>query len=66
VFVPSASSHPADTAEDQRAIEVEIQRFAGAYNSGDLAGVMRCYTDDLVKARHGACAPCTTNQGSVT
>jgi ketosteroid isomerase-like protein len=43
-----------DSSGDRSAIEAEIQRFIASYNSGDVAGVMRCYTDDLVKARNGA------------
>jgi ketosteroid isomerase-like protein len=39
---------------DREAIEAQIRSFIDAYNAGDIEGVMRCYSDDLLKLRHGA------------
>jgi ketosteroid isomerase-like protein len=38
----------------RHAIEAAITRFILAYNSGNLAGVLACYGEDLVKVRQGA------------
>jgi ketosteroid isomerase-like protein len=35
-------------------IEQAIFSFIRAYNTGDIAGVLKCYSDDLIKLRHGA------------
>jgi uncharacterized protein (TIGR02246 family) len=39
---------------DREAILQAIQSFAASYNSGDLAGLLSYYADDLVKLRQGA------------
>src|ERR1700693_5465047 len=39
---------------DRVAIEAQIRSFVDAYNAGDIEGVMRCYSGDLLKIRHGA------------
>jgi uncharacterized protein (TIGR02246 family) len=39
---------------DEEAIRRQIDRFIQAYNDGDVQGVMRCYSSDLVKTRQGA------------
>jgi ketosteroid isomerase-like protein len=39
---------------DREAIEEQIRSFVDAYNAGDVEGVMRCYSADLLKIRHGA------------
>ena len=39
---------------DREAIEAAVANFIESYNAGDLAGVMRCYSDDLIKTRNGA------------
>jgi ketosteroid isomerase-like protein len=36
------------------AIEGQIRSFVDAYNAGDIEGVMRCYSGDLLKIRHAA------------
>ena len=35
-------------------IESAISGFKKAYDSGDLAGILEYYSDDLIKLRHGA------------
>jgi len=44
----------ARAADDQIAIRRAIASFIACYNAGDLAGVMACYDDDLIKVREGA------------
>ncbi len=40
--------------DDKAAIEAAIREFIEAYNRGDLAGVLQCYGNDLIKLRQGA------------
>jgi ketosteroid isomerase-like protein len=40
--------------DDRRLIERAIEEFIAAYNRGDVAALMDCYANDLVKLRHGA------------
>ncbi len=39
---------------DLDAIREQVRRFIDAYNAGDVDGIMRCYSADLVKTRQGA------------
>jgi ketosteroid isomerase-like protein len=39
---------------DREAIEEQIRSFVDAYNAEDIEGVMRCYSGDMLKIRHGA------------
>ena len=41
-------------SDDEREIRSLIEKFADAYHSGDLQGVLDCYADDLIKLRNGA------------
>ena len=40
--------------DDRSQIEQNIRSFIEAYNSGDIAGVLECYDDDVIKLRNGA------------
>lgn len=35
-------------------IRAAIEQFIAAYNAGDLASLLACYSDDLIKTRQGA------------
>ncbi len=39
---------------DKEQIEASIGRFIAAYNASDVAALMRCYDDTLIKWRQGA------------
>ena len=43
-----------DSSPAESAIARQVERFIAAYEAGDAEGLLDTYSDDLVKARHGA------------